>query len=267
MNAQNRRVPRLERLEARDLPTVLVTHHAVIRPVVPAAMLGTPAIQADAGSAGGSGSGSSSGTGVGITDIPMVAPGNGELLGAATPHEIRRELFVARLKGNYVTGPGRFTGQAAAISSLGYGGSNQMFHFWSNMRISIPTDPSQPITGTIYIIPWTVGTTGTQLMLDLQGDPTSLVNGLPTRFIWNVDPSSSGLYASTNGYTAGAGTMNIKYFPEGPGPRPATQHGQLQFAFNGFINVGGIFNVTGVLGNIPNATAPRTGIGGTPRNI
>jgi hypothetical protein len=216
-----------------------------------------PAIQADAGGGGSGGSGATT----------TVAPGNGEVLGSPTPHELRRTFYVARFKGHYTVGPGRYTGYPTAISSLGYGGSNQAFHLWTNMRIAIPADPTQPIIGTIYIIPWTVGTTGTQLMLDLQGDPTSEVNGLPTRFTWNVDPSSSGLYATTNGYGGGSGTMNVQYFPEGRGPSPATQKGELYFSITGFINVAGILNVTGVLGNIPNATSPRTGLGGTPRNI
>src|SRR5438105_1085854 len=81
-----------------------------------------------------------------------------------------------------------------------------------------PRDPRQPITGVIYIICWNVGTTGTQLFLDLVGDPKTKVNGIPTHYTWKVDPASSGIYGSAAGYGSGNGTLDIRFFRPSPGP-------------------------------------------------
>jgi hypothetical protein len=232
-----RRAFRLEPLEARDLLSVLVTHHvgAPHRGIHARAAL-TPATQ------------------VGITNVPQgpsgtpTAPLPDAAGGLPTSHEVRRQTYVARFKGNYIIGPGRFTDQAAQLGSNGYGGSTFDFHLWSNMRLVDPTDPAVAPTGQMYLIPWHVGTTGSQLYLDLTGDRATAVNGFPTHYTWTVDPASSGLYANATGQ----GTLDIKFFRPGPGPQPGMQQGQLQYAINGFVNVTGISNVIGVLGNLPN---------------
>src|SRR5438309_7932241 len=93
------RTPRLERLEPREMPTFVMIHHP-----------GTPST-AQVHSA-----------------APVAPPGasaGGEQLGTPTPHEIQRQLYVGRFKGSYTVGPGRYTSEAAALSSLGYGGANQ----------------------------------------------------------------------------------------------------------------------------------------------
>jgi hypothetical protein len=262
MNAQNRNVgwdrprrrnvPRLERLEPRDLPTVLVGPDAVV-PKTPAAMPDPSPAQIKALAA-------STGSGGGTT-TPTVAPGNGEMIGEPTPHEVLRQLFVARFKGKYVIGSGRFTGTAEALSSLGYGGGNQALHWLSNMRIVVPTDPTQPITGTIYMNGRNIANTGNSLVLALQGDPTTAVNGFPTHYTWNVDPASGGIYSSANGYATGHGTLDIRFFPAQPGPVPGSRSGQLQYSIIGFINASGITNDLGVLGNISHNTPPRVNLG------
>jgi hypothetical protein len=223
----------LECLEARELLTFTLVHQANV--ARPGTLVGLASHAAAVARASNNAN----------------APMPGDTTGALTPHETARQSFVARFKGSYLVGPGRTSDQAAQITSLGFGGGNQAFHWWSNMRITLPKDPNTPITGVIYIISWNVGTTGTQLFLDLTGDPNSEVHGLPTRYTWTVDPSSSGIYTNAGGYGTGQGTLNIRFFPEGKGQPPATQKGQLQFSVNGLIDTSGNFNNIGVLGNIP----------------
>jgi hypothetical protein len=233
--------PRLELLEARELLTFSLVHHAKLAaPGTLATLAQRAALQAQAAG--------SAGIGDHATPPPTV-----DASGTPTPHEIRRESFVGRFKGNYTIGPGRTSAQSLQLSALGYGGSNQSFHLWTNMRITVPTDPSLPPTGVIYIISWNVGTTGTQLFLDLKALPGSTrVNGIPTQYTWTVDPSSSGIYANVAGYGTGTGTMNVQFFRPSPAKPPGTLQGQMNFAINGLIDVSGDFNVIGVLGNKPN---------------
>ncbi len=176
----------------------------------------------------------------------------GDTTGTPTTHEIRRQTFVGRFKGGYVLGPGRTSDQALQLSSTGYGGSNVTSFLWTDMRITVPTDSALPVTGVVYIIGKNVGTTGTQLFIDLTsvaGSPT--VNGIPTEYTWSVDPSSSGIYTNAAGYGTGAGTMNIHFFRPGPGTVPGSRMGQMNFAINGLIDTSGNFNLIGVLGNMP----------------
>lgn len=236
---RRRQAPRLEALEARELPTFTLIHPAAVsNPTVKAlrdraAAVTTPDVGVTS-------------VNQGVPGTPTAPPPN-ENGGLPTPHEVNRQRFVGRFKGSYVIGPGRYTDQAAALSSTGYGGANQSLHLWTNMRIVVPKDPKADILGQIYIIPWTNGTTGTQLVLDLKGDPTTSVNGFPTHYTWTVNGSSAGLYTEAEG----TGTMDVKFFRPGRGPNPGTLSGQLQFSVNGFINVAGIFNNLSVLGNIP----------------
>src|SRR5262249_16002406 len=131
-------------------------------------------------------------------------PKPGDTMGTPTPHELRRQTFVGRFKGSYIIGPGRTSDQALQLSSKGYGGGNQARFWWTDLRITVPADPAVAVTGVIYIISRNVGTTGTQLFLDLVGDRATAVNGIPTRYTFTVDPSSSGIYANAGGYGTGA---------------------------------------------------------------
>ena len=241
-----RRVPRVETLETRELLTVIITHHvppiSQIRPIPHAAAVSvgasSPIEQAK----------------LGVTNVSQGNPGSATAPppdaagGLPTAHEVRRQKYVGRFKGDYILGPGRYTDQALALSSLGYGGSNQSFHLWTNMRIVVSNDPTVAPTGQIYIIPWNVGTTGTQLILDLTGDASTAVRGVPTHYTWSVDATSAGLYNSATG----EGTLDITFFQPGRGTVPGSKRGQLQFAINGFVNVAGIFSDISVLGNLPN---------------
>jgi hypothetical protein len=232
---RRRNAPRLEPLEARELLTFTLIHHTQLAPPgTLAALASNAAAKAKAAQAAG----------------PKVTP-TADTTGTPTPHEVIRESFVGRFKGNYTIGPGRTSDQSLQLSALGYGGSNQSFHLWTNMRITVPTDPSVPPTGVIYIISWNVGTTGTQLFLDLTGDPKTEVNGIPTHYTWTVDPSSSGIYANAAGYGTGHGTLDIQFFRPSPGKTRGTEVGKMNFSVNGLVDASGNFNVIGVLGNIP----------------
>jgi hypothetical protein len=233
--SRRRTTPRVEPLDARALLSFTLVHQTQLAPpgtlVTLAARAAAEAKAAQAAA-------------------PRVAPA-ADTAGTPTPHELHRETFVGRFKGNYLIGPGRTSDQVLQLSSKGYGGANQSFHLWTDMRITVPADRSLPPTGVIYIISWNVGTTGTQLFLDLTGDPRTAVNGIPTHYTWTVDPSSSGIYAGAGGYGTGHGTLDIQFFRPSPGKTPGTLVGKMNFAVNGLIDAAGNFNVIGVLGNIP----------------
>ena len=228
-----RRRPELERLEDRELPTFTLVHQAAM------AAPGTLVVLASHAAAVARASGNAN------------TPRPADTMGTLSPRERARQTFIGRYKGNYVIGPGRTSDQALQLSSLGYGGGNQARFWWTNMRITVPKDPSQPVTGVIYIISRNVGTTGTQLFLDLVGDRATAVNGIPSFYTFSVDPASSGIYAQGGGYGTGAGTLHIQFFRPGPGPVPHSLKGQMNFAINGLIDTSGNFNLLGVLGNIP----------------
>ena len=225
----------LEHLETRELLSFTLIHHTDVAPSgTVAALAARNAAQA--------------------ADTTTATPLSGDKTGTLTPQEIRRQTLVARFKGNYTTGPGRTTTQALQLTSLGYGGSNQNIHLWTNMRLTVSTDPTQPTTGVIYVIPWNVGTTGTQLFLDLTAAPHSpTFNGIATQYTWTVDPASSGIYTNAAGYGTGSGTLNIQFFKPSPG-KFGVQNGKMNFAINGLIDTSGNFNILGVLGNIPNGS-------------
>jgi hypothetical protein len=231
---RRRRNFRVEQLEARELLTFTLIHHAALTgPGALASLASGAADEARAANAAN-------------------APTPADTTGTLTPHEIQRQTFVGRFKGNYTLGPGRTTAQALQLSSLGYGGSNGTSFLLTNMLITVPTDPTQPVTGVVYIVGKNVATTGTQLIIDLQGVAGSPeFNGLPTQYTWTVDPASAGIYSNAAGYGTGQGTMNVQFFRPGPGPIPGSRAGQMNFAINGLIDTGGVFNNLGVLGEIP----------------
>lgn len=130
--------------------------------------------------------------------------------GVPTPVEARREAFVAKFTGTYITGPGQFSDEALRVSFVARrGGSNQFLHGAALVAINIPSDPSRPITrATASIYPQNVATTGSTLVLDLSAPPST---SLPTRLSWSINGGSGGLY---NGAIATApGTLEIRYIP------------------------------------------------------
>ncbi len=159
---RRRRYPRLERLETRDLPSVVP--HPLVAVSTPSAGI-TSVLQ-------------------GPTLTPT-APAPDAAGGLPTQAEVARERYVGKFKGDYIIGPGRFTDQALALSSLGYGTSTQSLHNNTQMRIVVSKDATVAMA-KYELIPPSVATTGATLDLDLTGDPTTDVNGVPTHYTWTV---------------------------------------------------------------------------------
>lgn len=129
---------------------------------------------------------------------------------APTPREARRERFVAKFTGTYITGPGQLESEAFRVSfTARRGGSNQFLHGAALVAINVPADSSRPISrATASLYPQNVATTGSALVLDLTAPPTTAV---PTRLAWTVNGASGGLYS--NAVATEPGTLSIRYIP------------------------------------------------------
>jgi hypothetical protein len=209
---RSRRTPELavEWLEGRDLPTA-------------PALLAGPVSSADLGPV-------SARPGPTAAAVPQVP----------TPHELAREQFVAKFSGSFVTGPGRFTDQASQTFIKGGGTSSAFLHGDIQMAVYSPVDPNGQTTGTAALIVKNVSNSGNLLVLDLQGDTTSLDRaGRPTRFTWTVDGSSGGTFSGATGQ----GTVEIRYWSGGKLPARARMAGSAGVIFRGRIDTNGITNV------------------------
>lgn len=162
-----------------------------------------------------------------------------------TPHEVARERFIAKLSGEYITGPGRFTNQSLQALVLGTGGSNQALRLAMQMRFYMPTDPTQPTTGQAALFDKNVANTGSALVLDLTAAPQAGTNGLPTSFTWTVDGTSGGLWSGA----VGQGTLQVHYAPGGKLPRRANGAGRVYLVFQGAVNTTMVGNDLGAPGN------------------
>ncbi|MDG3008162.1 hypothetical protein [Paludisphaera mucosa] len=200
--------PAIERLEGRDLPTA-------------PSLLGGPVAAIDLGSLLSS---SASPT----TALDARTP---------TPRELARQKFVAKFSGPFTTGPGRFTDQAAQFYLKGGGGSSAFVHGDLQMALYTPVDPAGATTGIAALIVKNVGNSGNLLVLDLQGDTSSLdAAGRPRRFTWTVNGSSGGTFSGA----VGEGTVDIRYQPGGSSRARA---GQAGVSFQGRIETNGVTDV------------------------
>ncbi len=138
---------------------------------------------------------------------------------APTPQELAREQYLARVTRIQVgQGAPRFTDQKAQFLYAGSGVSNQAIAIRLVMRLYIPTDPAQPITGIASLRSRDVATTGTNLILDLTGSSADVdARGRPTRLTWTVDGNAGGSYAGATEVnpdgTPGTGTLDLIYAP------------------------------------------------------
>jgi hypothetical protein len=123
--------------------------------------------------------------------------------------QLRSGPFIATMYGAFGGGPGHLSGQSQTLIYRSAGTASQFLHGYLTMSFVKPTDPTAPIVGNANLIAKNVGQSGTELLLDLTADPTSLVDGLPTRFTWTVNSSSSGFYIGASG----SGTGQIVYVP------------------------------------------------------
>jgi hypothetical protein len=132
-------------------------------------------------------------------------------LGPPSPHEAARQRFAARLVGSFVTAPGRYQKQPLQGLLLTTGSSNQSLHLQSQMQFFTYSDPTLPPNGQINMATRNNSTSGSQLVLNLTADPTSLVHGLPSHFTWTVDASSGGVWQNATGQ----GTLDVVYRVKG----------------------------------------------------
>jgi len=148
-----------------------------------------------------------------------VAPAAQPVNMAPTPQELAREQYLARVTRIQVgQGAPRFTDQKAQFLYAGSGVSNQAIAIRMVMRLYIPTDPAQPITGIASLRNRDIATTGTNLILDLTGSSADVdARGRPTRLTWTVDGNAGGSYAGATAVnpdgTAGTGTLDLIYAP------------------------------------------------------
>lgn len=205
---RRRREPSLERLETRDLLSVVPSLAARGRPPERLA--------------------------------PLAALGDSNPPGRPTPHEVARRAFVAKFDGPFVTGPGRTTAQAFQSLLQGGGTSNMFLHGNLLMGLFVPKDPAEPITGLAMLVVKNVSDTGDLLLLDLQGDATSFDRqGRPTHLTWTVNGGSGGTFTDAEG----EGTVEIRYRPGGRLPRRASAAGQAGVMFYGQISTTGVTNI------------------------
>jgi hypothetical protein len=140
----------------------------------------------------------------GSPNTATITEGDGTQIPTPQPsvHEIHREFFEYKAFPDYsISGP-RFTGQEETIHASGTrGGSNQFLNGRPQMVLFPSTNPGEPATGVISIIPSNILESGATLILDLtetkvnaQGlpDPNgTYVRGpgeLPENFTWTFDP-------------------------------------------------------------------------------
>jgi hypothetical protein len=160
--------------------------------------------------------------------------------GVPTRREQLRQSFSARFKGDFTTGPGRFTDQASQAYMFGGGISNMFLHADVQLGFFTYKDTSRPATGLAALILKNVGNTGNELDLDLVGDPASVDRrGRITRFTWTVADSSSGTYTGATGQ----GTLRMIYMPGGKYTGRAFGGGTAGAIFKGSVYTNGINNI------------------------
>jgi hypothetical protein len=195
-----RHEPCIEAMESRDLLTVMPTH---------------------------------------LASLARAARSTSQATPTPTHHEKARAAFNAHFQGPYTTGPGRLTNQALLTFVNAGGTSNQFLHGNVLIAINTPSDPTQPVTGTAQLFDKNVATTGTSLVLDLQGNAPAGLLKPPTQLTWTVDSSSGGQYTNATGQ----GTLNIIYFPGGRRPARALQAGTAGAVFQGQVFTTGVGNI------------------------
>ncbi len=191
-----------------------------------------------------------------------------------TAAEVKRESFVAKAYGTYTVGPGHFNTQSITIHGYGRSATSNMslrMHF--QFVIFEPTDPTQPVTGTMNFIGLNYLNNGSQMILDLKGPTGTEVNGLPTHLYWARDNVSGGPFGgpgdalpaysnfpsnyftssgtlesplqqglpptSVNNWNMGVGDATFKYIPD-KHPLPGSQgSGTVVLVFRGLVNASG----------------------------
>ncbi len=200
--------PLLERLEGRQILSV-----------TPLIYFGSP--------------GSTPPPGAVATAAPSVVPH------LPTAREQVLEKFFALFKGVYQASPARFTDQVQQFFFAASGLSSGFKHGDIEMAVYTPADPSQPVTGSAFMIVKNYGNTGNSLGVDLTADASSLdALGRPTQMTWTVNGNSGGAFADATG----SGTLDIKYFPSHGHARGLFGSAQVGLIFQGTITTNRVTN-------------------------
>lgn len=140
------------------------------------------------------------------TNLALVPTGN------LTPHELRRERFVAAFIGPYSVGPGRTDTEAQQVHIRGAGGANTFLHGDIQIRIITPKDPSTQIGGVAAIFDRNLNS-NTVLGFDLTAPQQDVDRaGRPNLLSPTIDVNeSSGVYDEA----FSQGTVSIRYIPSG----------------------------------------------------
>lgn len=132
--------------------------------------------------------------------------------GQPSPHEAARQRFSARFSGPFTVGAGRFSSQAQQVYIRGSGGSNQFLHGDAQLAVITPTDPSEPLGGSMTMFDRNINTNGSlgiQLVADRATDLDAA--GRPVHLtIYDIkSEESGGSYAAATA----VGTVDIRYKP------------------------------------------------------
>jgi hypothetical protein len=130
-----------------------------------------------------------------------------------TPAEVARESFVAKAYGSYTVGPGHFNTQSITIRGFGRSATSNMslrMHF--QFVIFEPTNPAQPVTGTMNFLGLNYLNNGSQMILDLMGPTGTEINGLPTHLYWARDNASGGPFGGPGSALPAYNNFPSNYF-------------------------------------------------------
>ena len=225
MNRRNRREnrPDLERCEGRQLLSLITNlmvdrHLQAQRPYL--LHQNTPVPAAHGASVGRGGASSPprfvpSTSSIAVPANQGAQPTNQAIFqtGNLTPHEQRRQQFVARFVGPYTIGAGRTDTEALQTFIRGAGTANTFLHGDIQLRIITPTDPTLPIGAVTAIFDRNLNS-NTVLGFDpiaQQGNVDRA--GRPNHFATlPIDPNES---AGAYDEAFSQGTIDIKYVPNG----------------------------------------------------
>ncbi len=180
--------PRIEALEARDLPA---SHP--LGPALPGRHYPAPDVQ---------------------QFVPILYPPGTPQPTAA---EIVRESFDFKGIGRYTVGPGGFSDQSITIHGYGKPGTSNVsrrLHFQFVINEPSSTASSQLVYGNIGFTAGNFLQNSAELIVDLVGPKGSEVNGLPTHLYWisDANQSSSGPFAETGTAFPAQGNFPANYF-------------------------------------------------------
>jgi hypothetical protein len=146
--------------------------------------------------------------------LPPAHPGYNLILqptGTASPGEVRRQLFTAVYRGNYVIAPGSFSSQVAQVFIRGAGTASSMLHSDIQMRLAVASDPSLETTGAAGIFDRNLNS-NTVLGLDLATPRTNVDSRGRPNHITGVTldvNASAGVYDEA----FAQGVIDIHYYP------------------------------------------------------